>query len=817
VNVLSLILENAGLFSTHKLDIMLVAYLQHRDSARSELVFQLAQQVLLNWILDQPCYTYSEAAAVILLQVLGVPTGDCIRSEDSNANISGNKTNFSDFDSADERATKPVRKRIRMYDSEPNGDENLINSPHIISKDVSDTSTLHGDVSSSRNLVEEETQLTVEQKLGPIILVEAEIVSMGGTRASIEIKETEDLRGVISSDRMDLIMSSVRDISWLDIEDLEFTNNDSTDISHQELHGDISVRNHRETTESGNSITNKLKELDKISNESSLTIQQDGKVSGTIGTNIEVRIGETSTEAGVISHLDKLVPVAAQNELQGVIINSSNPPHDGNNKGERKEGNKQEEHRKCGNVLHVELLSSCRAHRASVVKATNSLSGTGAGASLSAKTLQQLNLSACSLLIRIGHLQAAPLVEASQDRDNMFSQLSQSLSQNEDTADDYRRQSLEAILLQSHTLLALSLSQAPDELLSAVSDSLLTQIDNQNRKTQRQGGQIQPVTAVIFLSGVLLVRVRTLNAPASRLLLRAVETAVKKMPALTISCLMSRITQHCSSTLAISEVYQGKRELLPGHPQFELLQRVARQALSKDQCEDIVFNMCSKFLHRRKDSNSTHFYAAACVFDALLSPLIAGAFPSSNISGNKRGHTGNNKQGGVRKSNETKTVELSVGEQDLWASRWNDFIAASCNLFSSRGDYGPGNTQSDIIDRRGQLLQGTPHWDAELLKILNTIFTSISQLSHQTMASLLEQLDLLSVSISAAPVGNHSSSSATSKATISTALISLMHTVSTRFSKTIAEAGMKKDAVAILIRFTSSVVAKTALAALQKL
>jgi hypothetical protein len=63
----------------------------------------------------------------------------------------------------------------------------------------------------------------------------------------------------------------------------------------------------------------------------------------------------------------------------------------------------------------------------------------------------------------------------------------------------------------------------------------------------------------------------------------------------------------------------GKRGVLISHPQFELIQRVNRQILSKDQSQDLIRDICS--LHK-EDLN---FEFIGTLFDGLLSPIcVAG-------------------------------------------------------------------------------------------------------------------------------------------------------------------------------------------------
>lgn len=199
-------------------------------------------------------------------------------------------------------------------------------------------------------------------------------------------------------------------------------------------------------------------------------------------------------------------------------------------------------------------------------------------------------------------------------------------------------------------MLALALHKAPDELLASICDALLTKIDN----AKQSGKDVQSVTAVAFLSGVLLIRIRTLILPASRLLLRAVEYAVKKMPTLTISCVLARMVQSCPSINDLDR--GGKRGVLIGHPQFELMQRVTRQILSKDQSQDLIRDICCL---NKEDLN---FEFIGTLFDGLLSAIfvVGGAIKAGK---GKKKDERKGRESGVPK-------ELSISEQDQYVLRW---------------------------------------------------------------------------------------------------------------------------------------------------
>ena len=66
-------------------------------------------------------------------------------------------------------------------------------------------------------------------------------------------------------------------------------------------------------------------------------------------------------------------------------------------------------------------------------------------------------------------------------------------------------------------------------------------------------------------------------------LLRAVETAVKIVPDLAIPTLLARSVRRQGMSMSGTH----------GNAQCELLQRVARQALSKEQCDSLIYHICA--------------------------------------------------------------------------------------------------------------------------------------------------------------------------------------------------------------------------------
>lgn len=324
---------------------------------------------------------------------------------------------------------------------------------------------------------------------------------------------------------------------------------------------------------------------------------------------------------------------------------------------------------------HYEVIAACRAHRLQVIK---SAGGKGV---LTPKALQQLSQSASSLLIKIGNLEclsstleAATASEMPPSSQLRASELSQSApySQSENNPEESTVHSLESYLIQSHALLALNLHCAPDDLIAATSDHLLSKIDAQGRLNKWESNeQIRPFTTVLYLIGVLLVRIRTLTAPASRLLFRALETAVKKAPDVAVTLLLPMIVK-TAPKLAINLVQESTQ------PQYEILTRVTRQTLSAEQCNELVRCLCSQAMPVSSRKDSTSLPSAGAVAGAanviMLTILSAhsseGSLKTASSSSGKGGQN-NKKKASASTEN---TSDLSTAEQDAHYMRWSAHI-----------------------------------------------------------------------------------------------------------------------------------------------
>ena len=320
---------------------------------------------------------------------------------------------------------------------------------------------------------------------------------------------------------------------------------------------------------------------------------------------------------------------------------------------------------------HYDVIAACRAHRLQVLK---SAGGKGV---LTPKALQQLSQSASSLLIRIGNIEclsstletatASDMPPSSQLRASELSQ-SAPYSQSENNPEESTVHFLGSYLIQSHALLALNLHCAPDDLIAATSDHLLSEIDAQGRLNKWESNeQIRPCTAVLYLIGVLLVRIRTLTAPASRLLFRALETAVKKAPDVAVTLLLPMIVK-TAAKLAISLVQESTQ------PQYEILTRVTRQTLSADQCNELVRCLCSQAMPSSGKKDSTSLPGAGAVASAadviMLTILSARSFESSlKAASSSSGKGGQNNKKKAGTSTES-TSDLSTAEQNAHYVRW---------------------------------------------------------------------------------------------------------------------------------------------------
>lgn len=337
----------------------------------------------------------------------------------------------------------------------------------------------------------------------------------------------------------------------------------------------------------------------------------------------------------------------------------------------------------------TQLLKSCRAYRAHLQKATlTAKSGTFAP-----KLIQQLCESACSHLIRISAQEyvpkggekggeiSTPLLPQTQNSQHP------TYSQPDDVPDRTGGYVLHTVVQQVYAMLGLGLHLAPDDVIAAVSEVLLTQVEEKNKKPLWQKeDNVVPIMAVLFLSGVLLPRIRALTAPASRLLFRALEIAVKKTPDLTVSLvlpMMIKIQQHSSPSLILQ----------PHQPQHEMLLRVTRQTGCKDLLDKVVFNLSldgqkvSRSMHD-KDTPSELLLATGIAIDAMLSSAVP--TDSSTMKGKSSSSTSKNSASVVTIKKGSKTTDstpnigdVSASDQDRLFSTWMDAVSSSSSSSSS--------------------------------------------------------------------------------------------------------------------------------------
>jgi hypothetical protein len=119
-----------------------------------------------------------------------------------------------------------------------------------------------------------------------------------------------------------------------------------------------------------------------------------------------------------------------------------------------------------------------------------------------------------------------------------------------------------------YALFLLSIWKSSDSLMLLITESFLNK------------DEIRSDAIMCFVGGALLVKTRSLTSTATRTFLRVIEIAVKKRPDIVISGLLARIVQPCPSNSNINDLYYSSNSItsiLPGVPQFELLQRSSRQ------------------------------------------------------------------------------------------------------------------------------------------------------------------------------------------------------------------------------------------------
>lgn len=95
--------------------------------------------------------------------------------------------------------------------------------------------------------------------------------------------------------------------------------------------------------------------------------------------------------------------------------------------------------------------------------------------------------------------------------------------------------------------------------------------------------------------------------------LRAVETAVKIIPDLAIPTLLARSVRRQGMSMSGSH----------GHAQCELLQRVTRQALSKEQCDSLIYQICAPAVHQSSSATALVYGGTS---SSMVQPMGGGAY-----------------------------------------------------------------------------------------------------------------------------------------------------------------------------------------------
>lgn len=108
-----------------------------------------------------------------------------------------------------------------------------------------------------------------------------------------------------------------------------------------------------------------------------------------------------------------------------------------------------------------------------------------------------------------------------------------------------------------------------------------------------------------FTIGCLLRRVRSLKAPASRMLLRSVDVLYKHNPELILACFISRILQ---SAISGNDISKSNVISFPNQYQIELVQRFAKQCVARDQFDSLL-------CHLMDDGNASAFTALRSLDD----------------------------------------------------------------------------------------------------------------------------------------------------------------------------------------------------------
>jgi len=308
---------------------------------------------------------------------------------------------------------------------------------------------------------------------------------------------------------------------------------------------------------------------------------------------------------------------------------------------------------------------------------------------------------------------------------------------------------IENLTKKLHAIYTLGLWQSEEEILLNIAEYY-------------QNNEHIVTTAISIFIAILLVKARTLKAPATRTFLRIIELTIKCKDDLTISGLLSRIIQvpnHVNSfsntcpisliNRVINESINDKRlNTIPGNFQFELFQRSARQLLSKQQKDILLFNTFNN-----SNANKTDFELIKLI-DGVISPLA------------------------LLIDNENLNIHNIFDE-------WKKLIELNQIILSNL----PSSNNSII-------------WDNDNLKVLNSVLTGCSDLSITTIRCMLMNLDDISIG------GVILCSSIN--------LAALMHTITTRYISIIkSHDDLSRLVKGILMRL-SNIMAKNALTAFEK-
>ena len=546
---------------------------------------------------------------------------------------------------------------------------------------------------------------------------------------------------------MEVIVSSIRAISWLDMSGLSKnsrggsdSNNSQNLISMGAPTSSVKSCEARSNDAADSSIkamrskTMQVDHMDKRQQEEGEILGCGGPMSDVVRTvNPMTTLTEKEeglslcnaaiavTKQQVVPSVKELPKTTAPELMRGMTTTEeNNSSRKSNTFCTERSANETSE-----DAQHTELLISCRTHRASVLKSLSSIR-TG---SLSPKVLQQLSQSATLLLTCIGNFKCSDSVSNVRTGSQMSpsQSSSQPLSQLDETIDSMNKCSLNCLQLQARALLALSLHMASDDIIAAVSEQLLSKV-NTGKESEWHQEQVQPLTAILFLSGVLLTRIRLLTSPASRWLLRAIEVGVRNTPDLVLRCVLS---------MMVGTGYGAA--LAPSNPQYELLQRVARQVLTGDQCDELVYHLCSYSSKTAK--SEIVMQSVALVLDALLSSINTIVVPGGGIlqgeksvGGRKPDSSGENTSLKLQKRTEGRItgIESQKAEQDIHTNRWSISVSSSLHVTSED----ESNHLWSVPELAEKLKEKISNSDNELLKTINTVLNLVS----------LEQMDIFMLS-----------------------------------------------------------------------